>query len=67
MENNYDHGKEIGELIQAVRTNTEANNRLLAMFEGQEKRLRALENWRWWLAGSILVGMIGPQAVKAFM
>lgn len=55
---NYQRGKLDGQMLQEMK---DINSHLLELKElvrGQEKRIRILENWRWWmLGGSAAIGI----------
>ena len=67
MEEKLKHAKETGEMIAELKNINATMLRIEVNLEGQEKRIRVLENWRYWLAGSILVGTVAPQFVRAFL
>lgn len=62
MKDQYDRGKLDGQMLQELK---DMNGHLLdlkALVAGQEKRIRTLENWRWWMIGAS--GVIGIGAAK---
>lgn len=63
----YEKGKRDGTIIQELR---DINAHLVDIKEsvkGHEKRLRALENWRWWLIGVFAAGGIGAYKIASAM
>lgn len=65
MHNEFDQGKFHGEVmakLESIHTSVVA---LGFNVEQQEKRIRMLEQWRWWLLGGIGAGVGLPQIAKA--
>ena len=57
----------MGEVVAELKNANATMLRIEANLEGQEKRIRVLENWRWYILGSILAGTAIPQLVRAIV
>lgn len=61
------HAEKMGEVVAELKNANATMLRIEANLEGQEKRIRVLENWRWYILGSILAGTAIPQLVRAIV
>ncbi len=59
---NYERGKLDGQMLQEMKDMNSHLIELKALVTGQEKRIRILENWRWWMLGASAT--IGVGAAK---
>lgn len=67
MTEDYDKGKQDGQILQELK---DINSHLVDIkqsVQSHEKRIRALENWRWWLIGVFAAGGIGAYKVASAM
>lgn len=64
----YTRGKLDGQILQELK---DLNGHMVTMarnIEGQEARIRVLENWRWWLlGGSAAIGIGAAKITHAML
>ena len=58
----YQRGKLDGQMLQEMKDMNSNLIELKSLVLGQEKRIRILENWRWWMLGASAT--IGVGAAK---
>lgn len=63
----YERGRIDGQVLQELKDINEHLVKIAGSLEGQEKRIRALENWRWWMIGASATIGIGAAKITHAM
>lgn len=63
----YERGKLDGQMLQEMKDMNSHLVELKALVTGQEKRIRILENWRWWMLGASATIGIGAAKITHAM
>ena len=64
----YARGKLDGQMLQEMKEMNQNLVELKSLVVGQEKRIRILENWRWWMLGaSATIGVGAAKITQAML
>lgn len=64
----YARGKLDGQMLQEMKDMNQNLVELKSLVVGQEKRIRILENWRWWMLGaSATIGVGAAKITQAML
>lgn len=63
----YERGKLDGQMLQEMKDVNAHLVELKSLVQGQERRIRILENWRWWMLGASATIGIGAAKITHAM
>lgn len=67
MTEGYERGKLDGQILQELKDVNEHLVEIKDAVKGHEKRIRALEGWRWWTLGASVTVGVGAAKITSAM